>query len=373
MSAGFSAQDVKALGKCTFCPKMCRFSCPVSHATASESLTPWGKMLSANSIREGKLPLDEANAAVMWGCSGCFACQPQCKHGNDVPSALTAARALAAEKGLTHPAAGLKAGAQRSTGHPGGLNCAEIAREALPQVTDRPKAPVLLWPGESGWLNQAQEARLAAGVLIRLETEPFHIPRAAPWTTGKTLYDAGFWDDFRAHAPAVAAAIRPYRKIVCLDPADAWMLSVIYPRFRVRVKPAVLTFAAWVNSLSPHGAAGAAPEVLYHDNCLLGRGLNQHDLPRGLLRGLDGESPREFHLKRERSLCCGAGSLLPSTMPETAAAMAREITRVLRESPAAALVNASPACVAHLRASDPAAATRIMSLVEYLHLRLLGG
>jgi hypothetical protein len=29
---------------CTYCPKMCRFSCPTAAAESRETVTPWGMM-----------------------------------------------------------------------------------------------------------------------------------------------------------------------------------------------------------------------------------------------------------------------------------------------------------------------------------------
>ena len=54
---------------CVFCPKMCRFSCPVSEATSREAFTPWGKVSLA--ALSGRSP--DASAALAFGaCTGCL-------------------------------------------------------------------------------------------------------------------------------------------------------------------------------------------------------------------------------------------------------------------------------------------------------------
>jgi hypothetical protein len=47
---------------CATCPKACRFSCPVSESTKSETTTPGGKMTAAHLAVTGHRALD-ADAA----------------------------------------------------------------------------------------------------------------------------------------------------------------------------------------------------------------------------------------------------------------------------------------------------------------------
>src|SRR5205823_244399 len=82
---------------CEFCPKMCRFACPVSEATGREALTPWGKVSLA--VLVGREP-DAAAALAFAGCTGCHRCAVYCAHDNDVPSILYAARATAVRAGV---------------------------------------------------------------------------------------------------------------------------------------------------------------------------------------------------------------------------------------------------------------------------------
>ena len=86
----------RAAELCEFCPKMCRFSCPVSEVSSREAWTPWGKVSLAT--LSGRAP--ESSAALAFGaCSGCLRCQTYCAHANDVPSILYAARAVAVRAG----------------------------------------------------------------------------------------------------------------------------------------------------------------------------------------------------------------------------------------------------------------------------------
>ncbi len=81
-----------ALDSCAYCPKLCRFNCPVSEATGREALTPWGKMSVAFLVERRARPADEALASAAYACSGCGRCGAFCRNHVDVPDALAAAR-----------------------------------------------------------------------------------------------------------------------------------------------------------------------------------------------------------------------------------------------------------------------------------------
>ena len=47
--------------------------------------------------------------------------------------------------------------------------------------------------------------------------------------------------------------------------------------------------------------------VIFHEPCYLGRHNGEYEAPRAILRRLTRDTPLEFELNRERSMCCGAG------------------------------------------------------------------
>ncbi len=88
-----TAQHRQAYAYCTYCPKVCRFACPVSEATHSETTSTWGKMTEANLVTLGQRPLEEGGAKALYACTGCMRCRTYCKHENEVGFALFSARA----------------------------------------------------------------------------------------------------------------------------------------------------------------------------------------------------------------------------------------------------------------------------------------
>ena len=58
---------------CAYCPKLCRFSCPVSEATHTESHSTWGKMTAAHLVSTEKRALDESTAKALHACTAAVA------------------------------------------------------------------------------------------------------------------------------------------------------------------------------------------------------------------------------------------------------------------------------------------------------------
>lgn len=135
---------------------------------------------------------------------------------------------------------------------------------------------------------------------------------------------------FAAHARRFAQALEGYPELVVLDPGCAYTLLVVYPRFGVEPPGRVRTI---YDVLASHlGHAPAAPKlegaVAYHDACHLGRGLGQYEQPRALLAAAAAfvlEAPDH----EEEAGCAGGGGLLPRTMPQVAADVARGQAREL--------------------------------------------
>ena len=88
-----------ALLTCSFCPKLCRFACPVAEAEGRETVTPWGLLTTADDVRRGIAEMDPAVGALWTHCTGCGACTANCLHENPVASTIFGLRALAAVDG----------------------------------------------------------------------------------------------------------------------------------------------------------------------------------------------------------------------------------------------------------------------------------
>ncbi|MBF0525792.1 MAG: 4Fe-4S dicluster domain-containing protein [Deltaproteobacteria bacterium] len=68
----------KDLTYCTYCPKLCHFSCPVVEAEGRESATPTGKMTLAYLANRENRPLEQDAAAIIHRCLTCRQCTEFC-------------------------------------------------------------------------------------------------------------------------------------------------------------------------------------------------------------------------------------------------------------------------------------------------------
>ncbi len=330
-------QHRQAYAYCAFCPKVCRFACPVSDSTKTETTSTWGKMTEAYLVTQHQRPLDEAGAKALYACTGCMRCRSFCGHENEVGFALFSSRKTAVTSGLAPPGAlsSVQTFAQHHNPFGRDLNSL-VARY-------RADTPVRfqLFPGCSSLVKNPDliDDALAVGEAL---AAPLGVCRASARCCGYPLYAAGDLKAFAAHAARFAESLKPYPELVVLDPGCAYTLKVVYPRVDVELPSEVLTvYEVFANQL---GHAPPVPslglEVGYHDACHLGRGLGQYEEPRVLLRAAV-TSVREAQETREEAGCSGGGGLLPRTMADTAVDIAR--TQAEKVAPSGqAVVTACP-------------------------------
>ena len=323
---------------CEFCPKMCRFACPVSEATGREALTPWGKVSLA--VLVGREP-DAAAALAFAGCTGCHRCAVYCAHDNDVPAILYAARATAVRAGVA-PKAWTELPARFSAhGH------GETADLAAVHSTLRSgHGDALLFPGCDALASGGQEARDALTVAKALGA-PLGI--AAALCCGLKLQEAGHPELHLAHAARVRRVLGPKPvHLVFLQPACARSVQEWLLPEGSRVEHITSYLARALAALPERSRPPPLPETLvWHDPCGLARGLSELTAPRALLSAALKDF-REPPRSGVDTSCCGAGGLLPRTLPDVAAKLAEERKAELG-GPA---VTSSPACAAALGATE---------------------
>lgn len=319
MSGGGVDQHRQAYAYCAFCPKVCRFACPVSDATQNETTSTWAKMTEAHLVTTQKRTLEPGGAKALYACTGCMRCRSFCRHENEVGFALFSSRQEAIDRDLAPEGARstLKTFAQH--GNPLGVDLtplvaryradAPVRFQIFPGCTTLAKAPEVL--------DAALEVGAAFGA-------PIGVAKAASRCCGYPLYAAGDLRGFEDHARKVADALTPYPELVVVDPGCAYTLKVVYPRVGVELSGTVRTiyevFAERVDHAPPKPPLDEA--AVYHDACHLGRGLGQYEEPRSLLCAAVREV-KEAPETRGEAGCSGGGGLLPRTMADTSVAIAK--------------------------------------------------
>jgi Fe-S oxidoreductase len=138
----------------------------------------------------------------------------------------------------------------------------------------------------------------------------FAILGAREGSTGECVRRAGNEILFQQLARGLVATLAEFgvRRIVTCDPHAFNTLKNEYPEFGGHYE--VLHHTQLIARLIADGRirVGAAFErVIYHEPCYLGRHNGEYEAPRAIVRALTRDTPLEFDLHREKSMCCGAG------------------------------------------------------------------
>ena len=347
---------------CTWCPTLCLFTCPVSNAQGRDTVAPWGKMSLTRWLARGVERLDADSAAVAYACLGCLACRTICRHDVEVPSVLFAARARQVAAGARPwPAAAFRRDPERLR--------ARLAA-AAPPARWLDDAHVLLLPGPETLEETPDVIGDVVVVVDHLAVDYLAVGSASALDDGFALWSAGYVEEARAAAQALAAAVARYRKLVVSSPHTLYMLRVVFPQMGVRVAPPVEYLGDLVVALLPGRIPARKIEgrVRYHDPCFLGRHLGIYDAPRRLLAAVvAGGAARgagELRWQRETSYCCGMGGGVDVTAPATAAHAARTVVENARERGTDVLATACAGCARSFRGVEGAPEVRdVFSLV----------
>jgi Fe-S oxidoreductase len=299
-------------------------------------------MSASHFMAHGDMPLSDASSHAAWACTGCMACRTACDHENDVAGTLAVARAALFERGVLPEAVRQYAASLPAL--------EEEERQKTTELFDHPMvradSPYALFFG-CGYVTRAPEtARKAITVASALLRSPVSLVQATCGHIHRQVGDG----QADAYVARFRKETRRARTIVVVDPECGRALRQSSAR---GVGGAELTLLIELaeRSLDTFGTlpiSETREPVRVHDGCQLGRGLGQYDAPRRVLSKILGRAPDELLLSRERALCCGAGGLLPITMPAVARTIGRTLLELHRESGGGALVSTCPGAAAAL-------------------------
>jgi Fe-S oxidoreductase len=360
------APHARLFGDCTFCPKMCRFACPVAEAEASEAATPAWKGALLRLHAEGRLPLSGAVAEAAYRCTDCLLQKTHCLHGHETPAAYLAVRTQAVAAGVAPARARSWIERVRRLGNPFEAGLERRLLDALPEGTPIAErgasVEIAYFPGCTAVARAPDAARDGIAVLSRLEAlararPDFRVPSVAAGAgcCGYPLFAAGDLAGFRALAERLAPALAGVRTIVSPDPGCVAAISFLWHEhagldFRGRATTLVERLALRLDALRAAVRRPARGTIAYHDPCLLGRRRGVYDAPRAILAAACGERPpMELATSREGAFCSGAGGAYGKIWPERAARIRARRLAEFEETGAARLATACPSCVAWFR------------------------
>ncbi len=332
---------------CAYCPKLCRFSCPVAVAESSETSTPWGRQTLFYLVEKGFRPFDVETASLFHHCAFCMACFEYCDHDVVIPDVMRKARRQAVDlKLISRDTRNLK----RNFTHFGSLHKTDLKKNLDHYVPEEYKvndAEVLYFPGCDLVANSPKTLASIIKLLKFFEIDFVGVMTEPPFCCGEPLDVLGFADEFEKHAGKFWKNIKHAKKVICHSPECLVEFLERYPAlgFKSRTEFVHVTefFSPYVADVNKpvHPVEG---KIFYHDPCYLGRKLNIFEAPRRILEKICRNGFQEFHWHKRDAICCGYGSRLSFTVPETAAAIAERRFREFKVRKGDILVTACPEC-----------------------------
>ena len=340
---------------CTFCPKLCRHVCPVSNTEPRETLIPQAKVALLGRLRSGETERSTAQVAAIYACTGCGACTEFCRHDVEVGSLLLRGRAEAHRDGTASPAlAGLPDEVEARS-----RKSAAIIREQVPQRRRPVEAQVAFLPG----CRSPELGRTMLDVADRVGAEYLGVVDGEHSCGGYELLAGGFEEAFRKHASRVANQLRGYAKVVVHCPQCAVTMKTQYAAYGAPLDCEIEHTTQFLEAFAERLPVEELGEPAYwHDPCYLARHLDVTEAPRQLL-GRTVKEVYEFSRNRRDAGCCGAGGLVPRTMPATAQAIAHEQLREPRAAGVARVVTGCAMCKDQLTAGGADA----VDLLDVIH------
>lgn len=356
----------RQLANCTFCPKLCRFSCPVAQAEHSETVTPWFKMSLAQMVHQGGVDLDAGVGEVFLHCLGCLHCMEYCKHENNVPEVLMAARAVAHESKVKVPGVQQVLEKMYDLGNPWGEKLEEILYQAVDPKFIVPEAQVVIFAGCQALRKPERHLEPVLSLLDLLGVDYVGLHGGDRQCCGAPLWYAGDRPGFDNNASALRASFTNTKKVICLCPTCAYVLKGGLGAEVLGESVQVVTLDEFLMPLirksPPRRKLNSS--LTFHDPCYLTRYLDRGSEVRELIGMVLDNDLMESNWSGKDAVCCGGGGGVAYLLPEVAKAAASDRMIQLETTGAQRVLTACPNCLRQLEHTEK------MDLVDLAELIL---
>jgi len=341
----------KEIEYCTYCPKMCKFSCPVGNATARETATPWGRMSILYLAKKGQKNWDRELAALVELCLTCMICREYCEHRNDVAAAMLAARAESISRGIvTKEVESFRAFFSKHD-NPMGDDLHAHLQSHLASKYFVKEAQVVYFSGCSAIYQSPQNIADTFKIFEALGIDYVGAYPGKIQCCGAPLRFLGLEKEFVEHAKKVYRQLGRYKVIISGCPSCVYEFKAVYPEFDLKLTPRVYHITEFLWPFFQQGKVQIKRQypksVMYHDPCYLGRYLDIYEAPRKIIDEVCREQLIEFSWNRKSSYCCGGGGGLPITYPDVAKTVVQKRLAEFMEKKDAVLATACPSCQRH--------------------------
>ena len=318
----------------------CRSACPTFAVMGSESWNARGRLILARSVLEG---LSEPTPELLdriFSCVSCLACENVCPAVVKIVDALVAFKEALLSAGVEPPPRLVEL--SRRTAELG----SPIARSARNFEIRGDSNGILIF---TGCVASEYEPEILKALEKVLDTLDIRYSVLEGPCCGASLLKMGLKEDAKKTAEKLAEKIRASGADLIITPCPACLDMFInhFKRLTGLVLRAQHTAEFLVHRLRSgelHIEKPVELKAVYHDPCILGRGLGIYDAPRELLWA-SGLTLLEMKKNKASSSCCGHGFLTFELYPELADALANERLKEALKTGADVLITACPACL----------------------------
>lgn len=178
-----------------------------------------------------------------------------------------------------------------------------------------------------------------------------------PACCGQPAFNTGYWDESRAIAIPMLAALKDAEAVVIASGSCGAMMKVFYPELFAGTKhesaarelaPKCFEFSSFlVNQLGVTDLGANFPhKVTFHDGCHGLRELNNKRPPRELLAKVKGLELVEM---KEAETCCGFGGTFSAKFPAISTAMSEVKCASALETKADYIVSCDSSCLMQIQ------------------------
>jgi len=374
----FDQKTTEILKMCRCC-FMCRHACPVFLATKLDADTPRGHALLISRIDQGLSEWTEDTIDKIYRCSQCSLCKELCefKWGEDLvvqagrENIVSGGREPEAVKNLARLLI------DRRPVHNKPAKEQKLQRAAVRGG----QTDVLYFAGETAFYKHPEIVEATAVVLDSMGINWAMLENEG--STGVELFELGYSGEARKVAGDLAGRIMDiHPSILITGCAHAYRaFKELYPQWGIDALQGIQIHHITeylINKMS-EGVLRLAQDpalsgVAYHDPCQLGRKMGVYDAPRNLIKAITGNPPAELFHNRGEAECCGSGSVMYLTNPDTAIKVARRrMESVLQES-AKSVITACPNCKNILIKTDADmhSGVKVLDIVELIASQVKG-
>jgi len=290
--------------------------CPSGERFGFDSYYAIGRMEIARAVFEGRLELGEKLAQRIFTCTGCGACEEQCRPamGNRPLQVIEELKAELVEKGFVP--AGLRTFLKSIYVHGNPYQAPKEKRgewAAVTGVEEYSGQEYLLYVGCEGSFDpRGQKIALALARLLQKAGVSFGILAGREKCDGNDVMRIGERGLFEFLAQENIRIFKEHgiKKVIALSPHAYNTFKNDYPKLGGEFE--VSHYTQFLRDLIREGKLvpkkKVAARVTYHDPCFLGRHNHDYTSARDVLAAVPGVDLVEMERKGVNSFCCGGGA-----------------------------------------------------------------